>query len=84
MPVGQKHTIPAFTIFDKPQDSRYFIKWQLENGKATTKSRKYGGNTTKEQAYKDMLDIRYELVMNWLELNKGLKSTGTQWTPQEE
>ena len=82
MPVGQKFDMPKFAIVDHPKAGKYVIVWQ-ENLLPVSRSRKYGVKRSKEETYKEMLDIRYELMITWLEVNKGSKTIGTQWEPQE-
>ena len=70
--------MPKFSIVDHSKINKYFIVWQ-ENGFTKTKSRKYGTRLSKQEAYQQMIDIRYELVTCWLRINKGMTSIGTQW-----
>ena len=73
-------SIPVFSIIDKHTMECYMIKWRPnKESKITTKSVRYGKKMTKEEAYNKMLDIRYELIMDWLEKNRGLKCVATQY-----
>lgn len=73
-------TIPVFNIIDKHTMECYMIKWRPnKESNITTRSVRYGRKMSKEQAYDKILDIRYELIMDWLKKNKGLKCVATQY-----
>ena len=76
---GKKCHMPILNVFDKPKENRFFLQWSIPGStQKTTKSCTYGKKYTKEEAYKQMLDMRYEIMEKWMEEAWGLKTQGTQ------
>ena len=79
----RKHAIPSFNIKDKHTIPSLMIKWSDENNKIVSRSIRYGGRKTKEQAYKEIEDIKYEVLLMWLEKHRNLKTVGTQYDTED-